>query len=81
MLLYRSLGEHFAPNYPLYGLQSQGLRQSEQAASHLPHRGNGGAFYLTEVRRIQPKGPYYLGGYCLGGTVAYEMAQILRGQG
>ena len=37
--------------------------------------------YLREIRTIQRKGPYYLGGYCLGGLVAYEMAQILQYEG
>jgi thioesterase domain-containing protein len=36
------------------------------------------AHYLTEVRELQPEGPYYLGGFCLGGQVAFEMAQRLR---
>jgi thioesterase domain-containing protein len=30
---------------------------------------------------FQAKGPYYLGGYCFGGNVAYEMARILQQQG
>ena len=38
-------------------------------------------FYLEEVRALQPHGPYYLGGYCFGGNVAYEMARQLRAQG
>ena len=29
------------------------------------------------MRRIQPKGPYLLAGYSLGGTIAFEMAQQL----
>ncbi|MFT5192598.1 MAG: surfactin synthase thioesterase subunit [Verrucomicrobiales bacterium] len=33
--------------------------------------------YLEEIRRVQPTGPYFLGGYSYGGLVAYEMAQIL----
>ncbi len=36
------------------------------------------SLYVKEIRRMQPHGPYYLGGYCMGGTVAYEMAQLLR---
>lgn len=36
---------------------------------------------LVEVRRIQPHGPYRLGGHCLSGLVAYEMAQQLRAAG
>ena len=36
--------------------------------------------YLDEVRSVQPHGPYFLGGYCLGGTVAYDMARKLRSE-
>jgi thioesterase domain-containing protein len=37
------------------------------------------AFYIEEVRRCQPKGPYLLGGLCAGGTIAFEMAsQLVR---
>jgi thioesterase domain-containing protein len=37
--------------------------------------------YLGEIRDLQPDGPYCLGGYCLGGTIAYEIAQLLRRDG
>jgi thioesterase domain-containing protein len=37
--------------------------------------------YVKELRRVQPHGPYFLGGYCMGGTVALEMAQRLTAQG
>jgi thioesterase domain-containing protein len=37
--------------------------------------------YLEAVKARQPDGPYYLGGYCFGGNVAYEMARQLRMQG
>jgi hypothetical protein len=36
---------------------------------------------LQEIRAFQPRGPYYLGGYCFGGNVAYEMARQLRETG
>ncbi len=39
------------------------------------------AVYVKEIRRVQPHGPYYLGGYCMGGTAAYEVAQQLLAQG
>ena len=37
--------------------------------------------YIKEIQTIQPNGPYFLGGYCMGGTVALEMAQQLYAQG
>jgi len=39
------------------------------------------ALYVKEIRRVQPLGPYFLAGYCGGGTLAYEAAQQLRAQG
>jgi thioesterase domain-containing protein len=36
--------------------------------------------YLSEIRRVQPSGPYYLGGWSLGGVVAFEIAQQLHCQ-
>ncbi|KAK9709436.1 hypothetical protein K7432_009045 [Basidiobolus ranarum] len=37
--------------------------------------------YLTAIRRVQPKGPYYLNGYSFGGLIAFEMARQLEAQG
>ncbi len=37
--------------------------------------------YLQELRHLQPKGPYELGGVSVGGVIAFEMAQQLRVQG
>jgi myxalamid-type polyketide synthase MxaE and MxaD len=36
---------------------------------------------IAELRSIQPQGPYLLGGWSLGGIVAFEMAQQLQKQG
>ena len=37
--------------------------------------------YLSEIRSLQPRGPYHLGGHSAGGLVAYEMARRLRETG
>jgi acyl carrier protein len=37
--------------------------------------------YLTEVYKIQPSGPYLLGGFSIGAVIAFEMAQQLLAQG
>ncbi|KAL4912427.1 ketoacyl-synt-domain-containing protein [Aspergillus aurantiobrunneus] len=37
--------------------------------------------YVIEIRRRQPKGPYYLGGWSAGGICAYEAAQQLARSG
>lgn len=35
------------------------------------------ALYLAELRRLQPTGPYHLGGWSAGGVIAYEVMQQL----
>ena len=39
------------------------------------------AHYVAQVQSVQPNGPYLLGGWSLGGIVAFEMAQQLQRQG
>ncbi len=36
---------------------------------------------VRELKTVQPHGPYLLGGWCLGGDVAFEMAGQLRAAG
>ena len=35
------------------------------------------ADYVTEIRRVQPHGPYFLAGHSFGGRVSFEIAQQL----
>jgi thioesterase domain-containing protein len=38
-------------------------------------------YYLDVVKSVQPHGPYYVMGWSLGGTVAYEMARAWEAAG
>ena len=38
-------------------------------------------YYIGAVRDVQATGPYYLGGFCYAGLVAFEMARQLHSQG
>ena len=38
-------------------------------------------YFVRELRKFQPEGPYALGGYCFGGNVAHEMACLLDQEG
>jgi len=37
--------------------------------------------YLIELQELQPEGPYYIGGFCMGGQIAFEMARKLVEKG
>jgi thioesterase domain-containing protein/acyl carrier protein len=77
VLFYRELARHLGTGQPVYGLQAVGLdgrqpplRRVEEMAAH----------YLREIRAVQPEGPYFLGGFCLGAYVALEMARQLEAE-
>ena len=75
VLCYNDLARFMAPEQPLYGLQSRGLDGDEEPLTRIEDIAAG---FLKEIRELQPEGPYYLAGMCMGGVVAYEMAQQLR---
>ncbi len=75
---YRALVERFPDNVPLYGLQAPGVDGSRLPISTIEQLA---AHYLEEVRQFQPHGPYYFGGFCFAGVVAYEMARQLTERG
>jgi thioesterase domain-containing protein/acyl carrier protein len=74
VLLYRSLAAHLGADQPVWGLQSAGLDGKSPVDPRFEHVAS---LYIDEIRKIQPHGPYMLGGYCLGGTIAFEMAHQL----
>jgi thioesterase domain-containing protein/acyl carrier protein len=73
VLAYRELARHLGR--PFYGIQS------------LPPTDGGGGIpaladlYIKDVLRLQPDGPYHLGGWSMGALVAFEMACRLEQQG
>jgi phthiocerol/phenolphthiocerol synthesis type-I polyketide synthase E len=74
ILIYRELAKHLGADQPFYGLQAQGLDGSCPPLTTIEEIG---ALYAKEIRRFQAHGPYFIGGYCMGGTLAYEVAQQL----
>jgi aspartate racemase len=74
---FRALAQQLGVDQPFYGLQAY-----ERKEQTVPLKVEDiAASYIREVRAVQPEGPYFLGGFCFGGVVAFEMAQQLRVQG
>ncbi|MGB9405292.1 MAG: amino acid adenylation domain-containing protein [Candidatus Acidiferrales bacterium] len=74
---YSELAQLLGREQPLYGLQSRGLDGKEKPFEHIEDIAT---HYLTEIQAVDPDGPYYLIGACMGGAIAYEIAQQLRAQ-
>jgi thioesterase domain-containing protein/acyl carrier protein len=78
VLIYRELSQNLGSDQPFYGLQCQGL---DGSCAPLTRIEDMAALYVKAIRRQRAHGPYYLGGYCGGGLIAFEVAQQLRSEG
>jgi acetoacetyl-CoA synthetase len=65
-------------DHAVYGLEARGLDGSAEPFDSIEDMA---LFYVGEIRRVQPQGPYLLAGFSFGGLVALEMAQLLRRDG
>lgn len=77
-LLYANLARRLPPDVSVYGIEPLGtprvpIRHTriEDMARH----------YVAEIRRVQPAGPYLLGGMCAGGVLAFEIGLQLEQAG
>ena len=74
---FRFLAQRLPDDQPIFGLflpENHPLPRPytiEEAA----------VFHLETIRRHQPHGPYYLGGFCAAGLLAYEIARRLEADG
>ena len=75
---FHELARAMRPDYPFYGLQSQGLDGQRACLTTIEDIA---AHYLEEIRTVQPHGPYHVGGFSMGGLVAYEIARQLVARG
>ena len=78
ILIYHNLAQYLTSEQPVYGIQPQGLNGEDNILTTVEEIA---AFYLQEIQKIQPEGPYFLGGYSFGGKLAFEMARQLQQQG
>ncbi|MCB0210922.1 MAG: amino acid adenylation domain-containing protein [Anaerolineae bacterium] len=75
---YGELARLLGSDQPVYGLQAKGIDGDEEPDTDVETMATR---YVEAIRTVQPHGPYYVGGYCYGGVVAYEMACQLEAQG
>ncbi|MGW4326904.1 amino acid adenylation domain-containing protein [Nocardia sp. NPDC004573] len=74
---YSGLLAHLPADRPVYGLQAPHVAGQDGHATI----GEAARHYVTEIKRIQPDGPYHLLGWSLGGLIAQEMAVQLQEAG
>jgi amino acid adenylation domain-containing protein len=79
MMVFRSLAQELGTEQPVYGVQlmEEDVPESIDSAN-MEALAN---LYVGLIRRVQPRGPYRLGGWCMWGWMAYEIARLLEEQG
>jgi len=75
---YRDLAHHLGAAHTIYGVRVPELDTNEKPLDRVEAMA---ARYIVEMRAVQPKGPYLLGGHSAGAHIAFEMAQQLRAAG
>ncbi len=78
VLWFAQLAKVLSQAHPVYGLQARGFDGKAEPFGSVPEMAQQ---YIAEIRACRPQGPYIIIGACVGGLVAYEMAQQLVKQG
>lgn len=77
--LYYHLAEYLDIEQPLYGLQNHDSDFCQE--SEYMSIGEMARHYVQAIKVVCPDGPYMLGGWSMGGIVAFEMALQLKALG
>ncbi|HEX8424095.1 MAG TPA: non-ribosomal peptide synthetase, partial [Pyrinomonadaceae bacterium] len=75
---YFNLSRRLGADQPFYALQSRGLSDEQHGHTRIEEMAS---YYIEHLRAVQPAGPYRIGGWSLGGVVAFEMARQLKAGG
>jgi amino acid adenylation domain-containing protein len=75
---YVDLARQMGSDQAFYGFQSKGVNINQSLDPSIEDMA---AHYLELLRKAQPQGPYFLGGWSIGGLIAFEMAQQLQAKG
>ncbi|MEU1123079.1 beta-ketoacyl synthase N-terminal-like domain-containing protein [Streptomyces sp. NPDC005899] len=73
---YRTIAQRI--DRPFYGIQARGLLTEDAPIEGVTAMAE---YYTGLIRSVQPEGPYDVGGFCLGGIVAYEVTRRLQAGG
>ncbi len=78
VFFYQGLAKNLPENQPVYTLQPSGL--DGQGTRHQSIQ-EMAAYYVEEIQRVQPRGPYRILGTCFSNAVALEIGNLLSAKG
>jgi thioesterase domain-containing protein len=80
---FQQLSDALGCEQPFFHMDTLGLQEQRHFAGEPLYRSvpDIAASFRQELLSIQPRGPYFLGGLCDGGIIAFEIALQLQEQG
>jgi amino acid adenylation domain-containing protein len=77
-LPYLNLARRVGGRRSVYGIQPRSGKDIPVVHTRIEDMA---AYYAAEIRKVQPTGPYLLGGLCAGGVLAFEVAGQIEAAG
>jgi amino acid adenylation domain-containing protein len=78
VFFYHNLAKHLGNTQPVYALQPKGLDGANDFHRSIE---NMAEYYISEMKKVQPEGPYSLLGTCFSNAVVLEMTHQLKAEG
>ena len=78
VIAFGALARRLGSDQPVHALRARGIDDGAPLQASLVQMA---ADYVDAVRQVQPRGPYLLGGFCMGAPVVAEMALQLESAG
>jgi thioesterase domain-containing protein len=75
---YVDLARHLGTDQPFFALQAPGMEPGQDPLTSIDAIAT---VFARDIAAVQPQGPYLLAGFCVGGTIAFDLAQQLTARG
>ncbi|MCR6485758.1 amino acid adenylation domain-containing protein [Amycolatopsis sp. OK19-0408] len=75
---YHKIAKHLGEDQPVYGIPARGFGAQEEPHPSVDAMADD---YARRILEARPEGPYFVGGFCVGGNLSLEVARRLRRAG
>ncbi len=75
---YKDIARLLEGKYKVYGIRIRGYNSDQSMHTHYRKMLQD---YIDEIKIVQPEGPYYIGGFCAGSPLSYEMSIMMEDLG
>ena len=75
---YLDLGKNLNPEFNYWGIRADRLKNYVPQNLTIEYIAT---YYIEKIKKVQSEGPYFIAGWCIGGTIAFEIVSQLEKTG